>query len=175
MPLELGIWRIDGKTERVVSARMDREDRLETIFHGDVSILGLDVMVIGRQVLTDYGKRIDLLALDGNGDLVVIELKRDRTSRDVVAQLLDYASWAKTLTRENIEAIWRQQSSIALDEACRDRFGAPAEAVNESHRLVVVASELDASTERIVAYLPNPGSRSMPSSSDAFTMTGANT
>jgi RecB family endonuclease NucS len=99
MPLELGIWRIDGDTRAVVPARMDREERLEAIVHRDVSILGLDVMVIRRQVPTDYGKRIDLLAIDGDGALVVVELKRDRTPRDVVAQLLDYGSWVRNRSR----------------------------------------------------------------------------
>lgn len=157
MPLELGIWRIDGETRVIVPARMDREERLESIVHCDVSILGLDVMIIGRQVPTEYGKRIDLLAVDGDGALVVIELKRDRTPRDVVAQLLDYGSWVKGLDRESISAIWAQQSSVPFDQAFRDRFGASPESLNEWHRLVVVASELDPSTERIVAYLSESG------------------
>ncbi|MGH7488878.1 MAG: endonuclease NucS domain-containing protein, partial [bacterium] len=157
MSLELGIWRIDGDTKRVVPARMDREDRLETILHGDVSILGLEVLVIGRQVITNFGKRIDLLAIDANGDLVIIELKRDRTPREVVAQLLDYASWVKGLDRVAIEAIWAQRSPIAFELAFRERFGTSPADINDSHRLVVVASELDASTERIVTYLSEGG------------------
>jgi RecB family endonuclease NucS len=43
-------------------------------------------MVIGRQVPTSYGKRIDLLAIDAGGDLHAIELKRDRTPREVSIQ-----------------------------------------------------------------------------------------
>lgn len=157
MPVELGIWRIDGETRRVLPARLDREDRLETILHGDVSIVGLDVLVVGRQVLTDYGKRIDLLAIDAEGDLVVIELKRDRTPREVVAQLLDYGSWVKGLDRDAILERWAEQSTVAFDEAFRDRFGSLPESINEGHRLVIVASELDASTERIVRYLSEAG------------------
>jgi hypothetical protein len=153
MPLELGIWRIDGETQRVVPARMEREERLESILHADVSIIGLDVMIIGRQVVTDYGKKIDLLAIDTDGDLVVIELKRDRTPRDVVAQLLDYASWVKALDRDSITGIWARQSNGSFDDAFRERFGALPESLNDGHRLVIVGSELDASTERIVAYL----------------------
>ncbi len=53
------------------------EERLEIIIQERLDILGLDdLFEIGRQVITDFGKRIDLLAIDGRGDLYVIELKR---------------------------------------------------------------------------------------------------
>jgi len=37
------------------------------------------------------GGRIDLLAIAPDGALVIIEIKRGRTPREVVAQALDYA------------------------------------------------------------------------------------
>ena len=39
------------------------------------------LLIIGRQVLTDLGKSIDLLGVDREGNVVVVELKRDRTPR----------------------------------------------------------------------------------------------
>ena len=45
--------------------------------------------------------------------LVLIELKRDRTPRDVVAQALDYASWVEELQAEDIAAIYRRFFRIA--------------------------------------------------------------
>lgn len=42
------------------------------------------------------------LAVSREGDLTVIELKRDRTPRDVVAQILDYATWVATLGTKQI-------------------------------------------------------------------------
>jgi RecB family endonuclease NucS len=68
---------------------MPSEAQLETLIAGDVTVLGLDVLLIGRQVVTAYGKRIDLLGIDAEGDLHLIELKRDRTPREVVVQALD--------------------------------------------------------------------------------------
>jgi RecB family endonuclease NucS len=56
-------------------------------------------MLIGRQEDTGFGGRIDLLALAPDGSLVLIELKRDKIPRDVVAQSLDYASWVERLPR----------------------------------------------------------------------------
>lgn len=112
---------------------------------------------------TAYGKFIDLLALDSDGNLVVIELKRNRTPREVVAQLLDYGSWVRGLEDTDVASIFEEflkkyypnHSGTSLDEAFCKKFGVDQmpEAVNESHELVVVASDLDDSTERIIGYL----------------------
>ena len=62
-------------------------------------------MVIGRQVETDFGGYIDLLCLDSKGDVVIIELKRGRTPREVTVQTLDYASWVNKLSHDKIAEI----------------------------------------------------------------------
>jgi hypothetical protein len=114
-------------------------------------------MLLGRQVLTDHGARVDLLALDEGGTLYVIELKRARTPREVVAQVLDYGSWACGLSAESLARIFESgpfARSRTFHTAFADQFdGAPPETINESHRLVIVASQLDDSTQRIVEYL----------------------
>jgi hypothetical protein len=110
-------------------------------------------------VMTAYGKRIDLLGIDAEGDLHLIELKRDRTPREVVAQALDYGSWIKSLDFDRIATIAAEYSGgKRLEELFVDRFGSSMpDAINQDHHLVVVASELDASTERIVGYLSDLG------------------
>lgn len=162
MPIELGIWRIDGELQRISSSRLDNESKLEDFLEQDPNLLGADILIIGRQVMTGFGKKIDLLGVNADGELVVIELKRDRTPRDVVAQLLDYGSWIKDLSYEEITETYQDYSStsslasdsVRFEEAFSQKFGAgPPEALNESHQLIVVASELDPSTERIITYL----------------------
>ena len=165
MPIEVGIWKLTGShtTERVLFSPMKNESRLEDVLDGDISILDPRLLIIGRQVLTAYGKFIDLLAMDADGKLVVVELKRDRTPRDVVAQLLDYGSWVRTLADEDIASIFDayllkyhpDQVGTSLDQAFCKRFGVKEmpESLNDGHELIVVASELDGSTERIVNYL----------------------
>ena len=49
------------------------------------------LLIIGRQVSTDLGSFIDLLALDRDGNTAIVELKRDKTPRETVAQALEYA------------------------------------------------------------------------------------
>lgn len=158
MPVEFGVWRIEGKKARTMPAiAMPDERRLEDLLADDVDILGLGVMIIGRQVPTGHGGFIDLLGIDPRGDLYVIELKRDRTPRDVIAQVLDYASWVRGLSYEDVKDIFDRYSlhrDVVFEQAYAARFdGAPDESLNENHRLVIVASELDPSTERIVSYL----------------------
>jgi hypothetical protein len=158
VPIEIGIWRIDGGVARVSSSALGDEKRLEDVIEQDLSILGLDLLLIlGRQVETAYGKKIDLLAIDADGVLYVIELKKDRTPREIVAQLLDYGSWVGGLTVETIASIYAKRvagNGKSFADAFRDRFSAELpETLNETHQLIIVASELDASTERIVEYL----------------------
>jgi endonuclease len=50
--------------------------------------------VRGQQVDTDAVGRLDLLAIDKDGGLVVIELKADRADDRVVGQILRYMGWA---------------------------------------------------------------------------------
>ena len=63
VPIEFGMWRIDGEVSPLPSEPLANESRLEDILEKDISILGLDLlMVIGRQVVTQFGKRVDLMA-----------------------------------------------------------------------------------------------------------------
>lgn len=155
----MNLWRIEEDHPRpLVAAGIDEEKRLESILADDISILGLGpLMLLGRQVLTDHGVRVDLLALDEGGTLYVIELKRARTPREVVAQVLDYGSWARGLSAESLARIFESgpfARGRTFHTAFADQFdGAPPETINESHRLVIVASQLDDSTQRIVEYL----------------------
>ena len=64
------------------------------------------LLLIGRQtsaIQEEYGTIFpDLLGLDKDGNLVIIELKKGRTPREVIAQLLEYAAWANDLSDEKI-------------------------------------------------------------------------
>jgi RecB family endonuclease NucS len=93
MPIEFGLWRIDGEGySRLSSTKLDDESRLEDLIVEDPNMLGRDLLIVGRQVHTDSGNRLDLLGIDVEGDLHLIELKRDRTPKDVVAQALRLAN-----------------------------------------------------------------------------------
>ena len=99
-----------------------------------------------------FSKRIDLLAIDGQVDLYVLELKKDKTPREVVAQALKYGFWITGLSYDDIVGLCAQHNQ-------RDDFASAfstnfevelPESINAAHELVVVASGMDRSTEQIV-------------------------
>ncbi|MBC9935497.1 MULTISPECIES: hypothetical protein [unclassified Leucobacter] len=155
MPVEMRMWRIDGQTPKQLSAAtLPTENELHQFLRQDPSLLGTPLLVIGSEIVTPYGKRLDLLAIDAEGNLHVLELKRDRTPREVVSQVLDYGSWVTTLPRDEIIDIAEKELEQPFEAAFEETFGiAPPDDLNGELRLTIIASSLDASSERIVTYL----------------------
>lgn len=143
------------KPQPVTFGAPELELHLEDAIAQDLSIVAPELMFLGRQVSTSWGKLIDILALDGDGQLVIIELKRDKTPREVVAQVLDYASWVQELSYQDIVRIFGEKNpGQAFESAYEEFFGStPPDTLNVGHRLVIVAARLDSETERIINYL----------------------
>ena len=162
MAQKIRLWEVtDGQSVREIpgdSIGLERE--MQSWLASDIAMLGPDLLVIGREVMTDYGGRIDLLCMDADGNLVVVELKRGRTPRNVTAQALDYASWVQELGAADIERIAGDylRREGGLKEAFETKFEKELpEVLNESPQSVVVAEAIDDSTERVVRYLADWG------------------
>lgn len=157
MPVEMAIWRMaESGPVQISSSPLNFEQRLEDMLANDATMTGTDLLVLGRQVQTTYGGYVDILALDAEARVHVLELKRDRTPRDVVAQTLDYGSWAQGLSIDDLEQIYRDHNGSAyeLDTSFAERFDAPLpDVVNADQQFTIVASELDATSDRIVEFL----------------------
>lgn len=72
--------------------------------------LGEELLIIQKEFdgFDDTRERLDLLALDKDGNLVIIENKLDDSGRDVVWQALKYASYCASLTKGQIVDIYQQ-------------------------------------------------------------------
>ena len=81
--------------------------------------LGEELLIIQKEFdgFADTRERLDLLALDKNGQLVIIENKLDDTGRDVVWQAVKYAAYCSNLTKTQIIDIFQQY----LDRWSRDK------------------------------------------------------
>ncbi|MDB6151880.1 MAG: nuclease [Chthoniobacteraceae bacterium] len=156
MPIQHAIWKVGQVPVPLAGGKLPNEKALEEMIVSSPAILSSEWMLIGRQERTSFGKIVDLLAIAPDGSLVLIELKRDRTPREIVAQSLDYASWVEKLSAEKIAQIYERFSNgESLDAAFLKRFGSELDedSLNQSHQIIIVAAELDDSTERILGYL----------------------
>ncbi len=91
------------------------------LFH--VADGGLPMLSLGMEITTAHGHSIDNLYLDGNGHLVVAELQRGKSPKDVTAQVADYGAYARRLDRAQIDAICQKRHRTGLDETYRTDLG----------------------------------------------------
>ena len=123
------------------------------------------ILIIGRQVVTNFGGFIDLLGLDREGDVVVVELKRDRTPRDTIAQSLEYVSFAERLDTAQLEGILRSylnDDSLSLAQHHREYFelgSDEAVAFNKDQRIVIVGQRVTPEIRQTATFLRSKGIR----------------
>jgi hypothetical protein len=161
MPINQSVWKISKGIEKISEVKLASEVELEDVLQNKIEILDENWLIIGRQVLTKYNKYIDLLAIDANGSLIILELKKDKTPREVVAQGIDYASWIKEIQSDDISNIYESfcskylNNKRSLDDVFYEKFRIKLEEdnINNTHQIIVIATELDSSTERIIRYL----------------------
>ncbi len=82
-------------------------------------ILGDDLLIVGKE-FSDFDRtseRLDLLAVDADGKLVIIELKRDDTGADVHWQAIKYASYLRKASAEEITRILANHAKVSEDDA----------------------------------------------------------
>ena len=159
--LHQNLWYIEDGNE-VKSIVID-EKKLEKLFVKNTDILDPNWLIIGEQVHTEANKYIDLLCMEPDGDLVVVELKRNMTPREVTAQAIDYAASVSNYTYKDILEVYKKYTEKypsapkTLEEAYlkkfNNKFSLDDDTINQEVKMVIVAAQMDTSTERIINYL----------------------
>lgn len=160
MPFKTSLWKIDNKPVMLPESKLQSEKQLENMIVQEPSILSNEWMLIGRQVHTKFSGILDLLAIAPDGSLVLIELKKGKTSREVIAQALDYATWIENLDVSDLVEIFKKFAPEEnLATSFKEKFSKELieDEVNISHEIIIVAAEIDASTERMAQYLNDRG------------------
>lgn len=129
----------------------ERFDIQEWIYN-QPDILGEDLLIIGKEILPGdvLGRktqiRLDLLALDRDGNLVVVELKRDDSGADVYWQAIKYAAHCSTFSFDQIVDLFEKSEKITRKEA-EDRICEFVNledlenSINLKQRIILVARE----------------------------------
>ena len=160
MATQIKTWQIlDGELHPIESSMTDegRKEQydLESWIASNPAIIGPGLVTIGRQVATKSGP-LDLLAIDSSGNVVVIELKRDRLPREALAQAIDYASDVAEWNVDRISEICFKHTGKSLDDLMDESFpdiSLENLNVNETQRIVLAGFSIDSALERMITWL----------------------
>jgi len=162
MATEIKTWEIvEGKLTQIDSTLAENSRRekehLEEWIKTNPTIIGDDLLIIGEQVQTKSGF-IDFLGIDRNGNTVIIELKRDKLPREVIAQAIDYASdisnWDISKLNEVSQTYLGHDLLDSISETF-DEINIEEIVINNNQRLLVVGFGIEESTSRMIEWLSN--------------------
>lgn len=161
MGVEIELWRAIGDTvTRVMPSTIALEKLFEDYIEQLPSMLGTPLLVIRRQVGKKSHGRIDILAIDVDGAIHIIEIKRGEAPPDVLAQIFSYGGWVKTLSPAEIVKLFAKyrRSGVSLEEAFVAMFHRPLpETINITRVYTIVAASLDRRVEQGVKLLAAEG------------------
>lgn len=166
--IDKGANRINRIEEKSFSDLGFRErENLQEWLENNPASLGEELLIIQKEFdgFNDTKERLDLLAIDKQGNLVIIENKLDDTGRDVTWQLLKYASYCSSLNKSQILNIYQSYlykigSKKTAEENISEFFeGNDIEEISlnkgQTQRLVLVAGNFRKEVTSTVLWLLN--------------------
>ena len=123
------------------------------------SILGDDLLIIAKEYdRFDWTKeRLDLLAVGQDGNLVIIELKRDDTGADVHWQAIKYASYLSHATPAQIVGMLSDYAGVSVEEAeeklLRHLEAGDLASLNRSQRIIIASHRFAREVTSAVLWL----------------------
>ena len=141
-------------------------DHLQEWFVADPNMLGEDLLIIQKEFdgFSDTKERLDLLALDDDGNLVIIENKLDDSGRDVTWQALKYASYCSSLGKDEIRSIYQsyldkngddQTAESRLSDFYKKDYEELILNRGTSQRIILVAAKFRKEVTSTVLWLMN--------------------
>jgi hypothetical protein len=145
-------------------------EHLQEWIANNPSCLNENLLIIQKEFdgFNDTNERLDLLALDRQGNLVIIENKLDDTGRDVTWQVLKYASYCATLNSSQLLTIYSQYllkigSNQTAEDVLAEFLGTEDFRqklnVGNSQRIMMIAGEFRKEVTSTVLWLLNYGLR----------------
>lgn len=105
------VYRVESDNlSRIEEQELSSEEALENdlIRSDGAKIGGVEILYIDRQSSPGEGGIFDIVGVDQQGDVVIIELKRGRSPRDIVAQALEYAASIRNEDYEQLASRYRE-------------------------------------------------------------------
>ena len=115
--------KVEKKTFK--SLGLDERHNLQEWIAKEPSSLGEDLLIIQKEFdgFADTKERLDLLAIDKSGNLVIIENKLDDSGKDVTWQAIKYASYCSSLSKSDVIEIYQKYlNDQCLKESAADNL-----------------------------------------------------
>ena len=114
------LFRIDTGRKFIEYRKEDFSDEyyekdLESLLENNPdSIINEEILLIGRQVTTNFNTRLDLIGLDRFGNTVIMELKRDRTPRDTFTRAYEegFGTVLMDWQEKALSIFWESESPL---------------------------------------------------------------
>lgn len=146
-----------------VAERLKERRDLQQLLRSDISVLGDDLMVVGEEFgdWEDSKRRIDLLCIDKQANLVVVEIKRTEDGGHMELQAIRYAAMVANMTLDRaINAYTRLLGGEDARERARDEvlefLGADTEEEIEltgEVRIILVSGDFSSEITTAVIWL----------------------
>lgn len=167
------MYRINHQTNRISKLKQMRfselgfseRNHLQEWLANQPDALGEDLLIIQKEFdgFDDTKERLDLLAIDKQGALVIIENKLDDSGRNVVWQSLKYASYCSTLSKLKIAEIYqkyldktdpgKEAQTLICDFLGKEDFVEVALNPRNNQRIIMVAAEFRKEVTSTVLWL----------------------
>lgn len=162
-----GLWKIkESGPTRLQGTALRLERDLESWIEANPALLEQGLTIVSRQLRLEAGP-LDLLALDAAGRWVLIEIKRERLRREVVAQAIDYASCLKDIDsdwlRDQCDRYLQSQNATTNLATLLSQRGQGTSGETDGREIVIylVGTQLDPGLERMVGFLQGQGDLSL--------------
>lgn len=143
---------------RRVPAGPDHYERhIEELLWANLEALtGVELFPIRRQARVGSGLIADILALDTDGHVVVIEVKRD-VDRSQLAQSLEYAGWATHANLDQLASLYTAGAEAFFSDWMEFTGDSSPRLVASPPRLYMVARDIDPRTDAALDFLVGNG------------------
>lgn len=145
--------------------KFKEREHLQEWIENNPSALGEELLIIQKEFngFGETNERLDLLAIDKLGNLVVIENKLDDTGRDVTWQIIKYASYCSSLTKNEIIQIYQDYLGSSHDAKERISEFLDGKEIDEitlnqgtnTQRLIMIAANFRKEVTSSVLWLMN--------------------
>ncbi|MFA5061405.1 MAG: DUF4268 domain-containing protein [Candidatus Pacearchaeota archaeon] len=162
MATEIKLWQVEGgklvpSEISMAEAKRTEVNDLEKWIKSNSEILGNDIALIGEQIMTKRGP-LDFLGIDRSGNLVIIELKRDKLHREALAQAIDYASDLSSWDYDKLNPECEKFTGKSIYDVLRENFDLEESSLeeisfNNAQKILLVGTGVDESLQRMVEWL----------------------